>query len=277
MSTARPSAPEPEDVQTGIARHHFKVMKSLMHVSILRKDFDRASRAFGLLLRSNVKDEPFDLRRHGYWSVGAEIILGRHTEHRNGGDTIISEEGFQQAKDYFNQLMVLYPYKKKHRENTVSSRTFYPTMYGLYIHELQQKYQEGLKGAENTSSSYPSSSPDYAQDSTMEHAGDYEEQDSKGRTLAVKTSILDKAIALADEMTQCMLSPPCEDYFPMIQLRAMLARWIIDLSDDVFASDQDRPLDPSHKSTLAREKQIAEAFAAEVQLMEGELPETLHT
>ncbi|KAF1353908.1 hypothetical protein BDV97DRAFT_278475, partial [Delphinella strobiligena] len=233
-----PPAPQIENARTSLRRHHLSVMTTIMHTSLLRRDFVRAGRAWGMILRTEVLGRSVDVRTHERWGIGAEILLRQHTdfvsdtsnndqddqedEEGSPNEIVISQEGFQLAKDYYERLIHQYPYQKTH-PNAISSLTFYPAMYGLCIYEIQQKHKQALRQAERSSRS---PSPVYDQDER--HTND-EIGPSERRTTAVKQSTLKEAIVLADRMSELMLSPPMNDDLPLMQLRAMLALWIVDL------------------------------------------------
>lgn len=262
-----PPAPQIENARTSLRRHHLSVMTTIMHTSLLRRDFVRAGRAWGMILRTELLGRSIDVRTHERWGIGAEILLRQHTdfvsntsnnnqddqedEESSPNQIIIGQEGFQLAKDYYERLILQYPYQKTH-PNATSSLDFYPAMYGLCIYEIQQKHKQALKQAERASRS-PSPVYDQNEGDSKDEIGPAER-----RTTAVKQSTLKEAIALADRMSELMLNPPMKDDLPFMQLRAMLALWIIDLCNGVISADPG--LESVYDLRIEKEKEEAKRF-----------------
>ncbi|KAI5807834.1 hypothetical protein DFH27DRAFT_650399 [Peziza echinospora] len=92
---------------------HQGLLVTILHTSLLTRDWDRAKRAFALLLRG----EWVDLRR--VWAVGAEILWGHYQHHhsRDGGESARETEGGRsdpadpsRTLEYMNRLIIQYPY-----------------------------------------------------------------------------------------------------------------------------------------------------------------------
>lgn len=69
--------------QIGAQEQHLAVINTLVHRFISQGDYARASRAWGLLIRAMPGGT--DVRSHGRWGIGAEILLKRPAKH-NGID-----------------------------------------------------------------------------------------------------------------------------------------------------------------------------------------------
>lgn len=273
-----PPAPENQDAKTSLRRHHLSVMTTIMHTALLRRDFARAGRAWGMILRTEVLGRAIDVRTHERWGIGAEILLRQQTEldrestneseddQDDANEITIGREGFRLAKDYYDRLILQFPYQRTHPA-AISSTTFYPAMYGLCVYEIQQKYKEALKNAQRASRS---PSPLYDQDISDDEDGDGEKKQER-RITAVKQSTLDEAIALAVKLDELMLSPPHNTSQPLKQLRAMLALWIYDLCNEVMGSL--KKLEPMYRGRANDEHEKATRFFNEVKNSGGEMPE----
>lgn len=286
-----PTTTEGEDTKTSLRRHHLAVMTTIMHTALLKRDFIRAGRAWGLILRSEVFGRPTDVRTHDRWGIGAEILLQQHARlpsskplddqdyHDNDDnddieshgeaashDMLITDQGFQLAKDYYDRLILQYPFQKTAPKST-SSLTFYPAMYSLCLVQLQQTHRLALRKAE---SGTPSRTP--TPDSTNDDNDDSDLRNpSDARVADVKKSTLNPAIALADRMTELMLSPPYDAHLPLLQLRAMLALWIIDLVDHLATRDP-RAAD-EYAVKIGAQRAAVRRYVSRVKKTGGELPE----
>ncbi|KAI9710341.1 MAG: hypothetical protein M1820_002836 [Bogoriella megaspora] len=66
--------------RTSLRLHHIRVLTTLLHRCVLEGDWDRAGRAWGLLIRTIFNGKHIDIRGNGMWGIGAEILLQRSKE-----------------------------------------------------------------------------------------------------------------------------------------------------------------------------------------------------
>ncbi|KAG9598222.1 hypothetical protein KCV04_g19896, partial [Aureobasidium melanogenum] len=249
--------PGEQDTTSSLRRHHLGVLTTILHTSLLKHDFVRAGRAWGMILRTNILGRPLDVRTHGRWGIGAEILMRKSSPQNNFHDesnnaSTISDEGFEAAKDYYERLTLQYPFQKTN-PNAISSLTFYPAMFGLCIYEIQQKCNRALKRNRNSSLEADQS------DSESEPTGN---QESEG-IAAIKRSELDSAASLAARMDELMLSPPFDTYPPLLQLRGSVALWLADLYVTTANSDDDGDENQERASTeRSRAKRCIERMKA---------------
>jgi len=145
-----------------------------------------------------------------------------------GNATLISDQGFEAAKDYYERLILQFPFQKTN-PNAMSSLTFYPAMFGLCIFEIQQKCHQALEKIRKSSPDIDRSDSELASD-----------QDQKSEDIsAVKRSELNSAASLAARMDEIMLSPPFDTYPPLLQLRGSVALWLADLYTATAESEDD--------------------------------------
>jgi hypothetical protein len=222
--------PGEQDTTQSLRRHHLGVLTTLLHTSLLKHDFVRAGRAWGMILRTNIHGRPLDVRTHGRWGIGAEILMRKSSPDINsqGNAPLISDQGLDTAKDYYERLILQFPFQKTN-PNAISSLTFYPAMFGLCIYEIQQKCKKALENIHNSSSDMDQSDSDLASD---------QNQESEGVT-AIKRSELNSAASLAARMDEIMLSPPFDTYPPLLQLRGSVALWLADLYTAAAESEDD--------------------------------------
>jgi hypothetical protein len=222
--------PGEQDTIQSLRRHHLGVLTTLLHTSLLKHDFVRAGRAWGMILRTNIHGRPLDVRTHGRWGIGAEILMRKFSPETNlqGNASLISDQGLDTAKDYYERLILQFPFQKTN-PNAISSLTFYPAMFGLCIYEIQQKCKKALESIYNSSSDMEQSDSDLASD---------QKQESEGVT-SIKRSELNSAASLAARMDEIMLSPPFDTYPPLLQLRGSVALWLADLYTAAAESEDD--------------------------------------
>ncbi|KAI4124658.1 MAG: hypothetical protein LQ347_005654, partial [Umbilicaria vellea] len=237
----------------GLRRRHVAVATSVMHRSLLEGDYIRAGRAWGVLLRAEMSGRHMDLRAHGRWGIGAEILLRRDAQlqrrsTQDGGDDgddeidgvpssrdnladLFSKEGFDKARDYYERLILQYPYRKQH-PNAVNALDFYPAMFGSWIDSVQDQRKIALsrvhESARNSDrertnedlyTNTPPSSPS-SDCSEVRHA----------QTEEVRKSTLQQAEEIAIRLEELLLSPPYSDDPTLWNLRGMVALWVGDLS-----------------------------------------------
>ena len=240
--------PGEQDSTQSLRRHHLGVLTTVLHTSLLKHDFVRAGRAWGMILRTNIHGRPLDVRTHGRWGVGAEILMRKSSPESNSQEPLdnsamISDQGFDAAKDYYERLILQFPFQKTN-PNAISSLTFYPAMFGLCIYEIQQKCNQALKNVRK-------SSPDMDQsDSELVSNQDQESEDVS----AVKRSELNSAASLAARMDELMLSPPFDTYPPLLQLRGSVALWLADLYTAATAESEDDTEENKERAATERSK-----------------------
>jgi hypothetical protein len=232
--------PGEQDSTQSLRRHHLGVLTTVLHTSLLKHDFVRAGRAWGMILRTNIHGRPMDVRTHGRWGIGAEILMQKsspetHPQGLFGNAPMISDHGFDAAKDYYERLILQFPFQKTN-PNAISSLTFYPAMFGLCIYEIQQKCNQALKNIRQ-------SSPDV-------HHSDSELAEGIS---AIKRSELNSAANLAARMDELMLSPPFDTYPSLLQLRGSVALWLADLYNTTAESEDDND-ESQERASIERSK-----------------------
>ncbi len=245
---------------------HLGVVTTIMHRCLLNGDYERAGRAWGMLLRAR----GFDVRKQGKWGIGAEILFrvdgqraasrpneqqldGRYREsedvpHHVNSDWF-SEEGFLKARSYYERLILQYPSRRQHLHSTIDSRTFYPAMFSLWIYEVQEKSRRRREERSsrpetnqrhqrsNTSSSVDSHG-EVSRSGASEPAP--EDKHASGDEMSLdSTNALDNgeqrseelrgAQEIAARLDELFMSPPYDRQAELLRMRAMVALWIGDL------------------------------------------------
>jgi hypothetical protein len=219
-------------------QQHLGAITALLHRALSEGDFDRAGRALSLILRDEVGGRRLDIRAEGRWGIGAEILLRQSTHKQkvrgidrqnNAEDSIKSEQGptwftrkgFEDARRYYERLIVQYPFHKPN-PGAVSALDFYPAMFGLWLYVVQEESKLHAEPLDDSTFSEMSQDEDSA-----------DPQRRRASILASKQRSLGQAREIADRMDACMTTIPYSDHFELIRLRSMVALWLADLIDDI--------------------------------------------
>ena len=236
LSSLTPPIYPPRSVaQHGNLRfQHLAVLTTILHRCLLERDFVRAGRAWGLILREEFGGHPVDVRHGGRWGIGAEILLRRDLQlarrsHRPEAETPEAapgvrpwwtRKGFEDAKNYYERLILQYPYRKSAPE-AVSALDFYPAMVGLWIYVVQQESQAARDARER---------PDEESEDDAREAEDPEEAQGRFAPAAeIRSKELEEAQQIAARLDELLVAPPYADDPEMLRLRAMVSRWVGDL------------------------------------------------
>ena len=213
--------------ESGARQRHLSVLTSILHRSLLRHDYKRAGRVWGLLLRSEVSSHSVDLR-HGFkWGLGAEILLRRHSEVLQSNDNhmtvvslgnvstdsyqYISSDGFDRVRQYYDRLSLQYPYHKSFPD-AIGPLDFRFAMFSLWIYLCHSRKPLNVGTHETALVDDPES-----------HSETGEVQESQEGVLYV-------ARELSRQLDELVSSPPYSDSERFQNLKAMVDLWTADLS-----------------------------------------------
>ncbi|TKA65632.1 hypothetical protein B0A55_10558 [Friedmanniomyces simplex] len=216
--------------QSSLKRRHIDNLTTLLHTCMLRGDWQRASRAWGLLLRTEIGGRSVDVRQQGRWGIGAELLMRRDAEstklepsiHKGDDEDVdvvsrFSDDGFKTAREYYERLILQYPYTPRTQYN-VNALAFYPALFNIWIYEVQDRARRRRRkaGAER-----PTSSED------SKHSNDVDATGSK--TIAAQRQELEEALPIAQRMDELLVSPPYDGSAVLLHLRGMVGLWLADL------------------------------------------------
>ncbi|KAI9722496.1 MAG: hypothetical protein M1828_004743 [Chrysothrix sp. TS-e1954] len=238
VPTAFPHAPLPlanfEHPRGYTQRHvrnkHIDVLNTILHKSVLSRDWSRASRAFGLLLRSSLSGVRMDLRESGHWGLGGEILLRQGSKTSSPGLQAhgpvrgteevdvqwFTAEGFDTAKEYYERLILQYPSLRQDTAR-VDASTFYPVMIRLWIMQVQLYYQQ----------------------TSLDHKdGDQRQSDDSSAHIEnqCKQTQLNEARIIARYIQEQGLKNRSNDNTELLELQHMVSTWISDLEADCSKS-----------------------------------------
>ncbi|KAI4195450.1 MAG: hypothetical protein LQ348_002450 [Seirophora lacunosa] len=236
----------------GLRRQHYDVLTSLLHRCILEEDYARASRAWGMLLRIELAGYPLDIRLHDRWGIGAELLLhadstlsgrksiatGRISTHDRGitiDEAKSAEKGLLKAKDYYERLILQFPFRKTSPEST-SSLTFYPVLFSIWIHSIQLRYklarqvmiQDGEPSDDADSNNYTRSGNE-----PLDPEATRSQFDSNA---AARQSAFQDANVIIGRLEELLVSPPYSDLSGLWKIKGMLLLWTCHLVDHQMLS-----------------------------------------
>jgi len=262
--------PENEDHATSLKRKHLGNITAILHRCMLNGDWDRASRAWGLLARTEINGLGIDVRQHGRWGIGAEILIRREqakvagaptaparrdsdndaslladSENHASANPKFADEGFKLAREYYERLVLQYPHTP-HTQHNVNAKVFYPALFNIWVYEVQARYQH-LRA--ESSKVRRSSSYSIASDNDSEHNG------AQQRDLL--TSEIGGATAIADRLDELLVSPPYDISEPLLKIRGMIGLWLSDLYKSL-AKASSRPSDEFSSSPPSARDEYAD-------------------
>lgn len=121
--------PTEQVVNQSLRVQHISAMSAVLHKCLRNKDWPRARRALGLLLRTEISGQSLDLRASEYWGLGAEILFRQQPA---VGKTW-SRNGFADAREYYEKLIVRYPHHRA-SPDSVNAVDFYLALFSLWIY-----------------------------------------------------------------------------------------------------------------------------------------------
>ncbi|GAB1739620.1 hypothetical protein NU219Hw_g4569t1 [Hortaea werneckii] len=279
-------------------RRHADNITTILHRCMLQGDWQRAARAWGLLLRTEIAGRGTDVRQNGRWGIGAELLLRRDQQvplihrttrawgSRDVGENVddagayaepaavseepaFSDQGFRLAKDYYERLILQYPHLPRSGHSSVNAVVFYPALFNIWIFEVQDRSHRARQNLEiGREKSPPASEPS---DSS---------RDNEAQT-AIRHQELQECLPIAQRMDDLMLSPPYDASLPLLQLRGMVGLWLADLHRMIAeaSSSEDGMGDglsvQQFRDQEAREKEKAVHFLRKAKNAGAELPESI--
>ncbi|KAI9654176.1 MAG: hypothetical protein M1829_000958 [Trizodia sp. TS-e1964] len=270
----------------GMRYQHLAVITTILHRSILEGDFERAERAWAMILRTGMRGRGVDMRGDGRWGIGAEILLqkgesskshdrtspGDEDEPRSGtpaSEKHPTEAALEEVKEYYERMILQFPYNKV-RPHVTDSLDFYPAMFGVWIYSVQNKYKrkrsqlQSIATADSNSDSDPESTSDSGSSTGYDGHSAFKLYRASSRAKRkqhkeppeehIRTAELAEAEAIAARMDDVLASPPYGDSLRLWNLRGMLSLYLGDicLSPEPPAYNEEGSSDAQHRDADER-------------------------
>ena len=267
----------------GLRQRHLITLTATMHRCLLQRDYVRAGRAWAMLLRAEDSGHSFDLRNNDRWGVGAEVLLQRWAHSlkssgkavglmnncgRNGEhliSTSLDSRGIEQTKDYYERLVLQYPYRKVSPKST-GPQDFYFAMFGLWIHAIKERHSLSMTKIEDDAQNLSEVKVDRLGKSDRPLISDPMLRQCR-ETKSICQDTLQHAHEIATHLQDLLISPPYSDNARFWELLGMVYLWVADLllvtwsqRDSVDTNyEDDSPItqDPSTSRSLARKDSVS--------------------
>lgn len=242
----------------GFRQHHAVALTTVLHRCLLQGDYLRAGRTWGILLRMRVATGSLNLRNHDHWGLGAEILYHQHSQLNSniarqegvplvdGNDTnkdsplkpfyCFNPEGFKEAREYFERLILQYPYQK-HYNYLINALDFYPAMFGLWIYSVQQQHEFKLQYRGEPDPKIKEQSGKVSQSAEKISALGLEMKEDP-QSAEAHTVYVDRAREIQNQLDMLLLSPPFSDNARLCNLQSMVNQWVCHISYSNFKSPE---------------------------------------
>lgn len=268
-----------EDKSTSLKRRHLDNITAILHQCMRKGDWERAHRAWGLLIRTEISGRGVDIRKHGRWGIGAELRMRRGQRMDRGqtaGDDepLFTDEGFKLARSYYERLILQYPHTQQ-TQHRLNATTIYPALFNIWIYSTQDRAKRARKAVQTQRR--PSD------ESRLSASAEYRKQ-----LRQIQTEELEEATAIASRIDELIQSPPYDNEESLLQLRGMLALYLVDLHDEASnaASNDTSELSETsgdlsdsiavtaHKPQASAEQRRARELFTKLQAQGIELPDS---
>lgn len=296
------------DHASSLRARHLDNLTAVLHNCMLKGDWERASRAWGLILRTEIAGRGVDIRQNGRWTVGAEILMRRDqvSERIHGrrltassndelgeiaADTIsvpvIKDESFKKARDYYDRLIVQHPHLQRTHHSIVSALSIYPARFSLWIYQVQDKSKRERRRIQASSDS---AERDLNASPGSERSDRSDRIDQRRMLNEAKRQEHKDAMEIARQLDELLVSPPYDSSHEMLYIRGMVALWLCDLQMELLGlphenfmsgTSDDGEGDTSLEQVTSTQPQTQRRRASKIfrKLLSAgmELPPSIHT
>lgn len=226
-------------------QQHLTAMTTLLHKCLSQGNYRRAGRAWGILHRTEVDGRSMDVRTHDQWGIGAELLCQQPSKSKrdllvqkqdslnddsNKGDndaesrSWFSREGFDEARDYYERLILQHPYRKAF-PNAVDALDFYPAMFGLWIYSEQQQFELSLNTL-RASDTRNNQSCGREDNSDHRNLSSSPSSQSHNQLADLSNIFMQRGQQVASRLKELVASPPFSDDARLWRLQGMVTKWI---------------------------------------------------
>ena len=233
---------------TGLRQHHLNIITAILHRCLSEGDYIRAGRAWAMLLRAEQSGHSVDLRTHDRWGVGAEILLQRESQrvqktqtHKaadiwsSTADSNVKIESMEKAKEYYDWVVLQYPYRKAFPKAT-GSLDFSIALLSLWIYSVKEQASTAVIAFGSSPKNIEETDSEVNDDFQRSFAPDTE-LDRYRNCERIRRDILQSAQEIGARLDGLLVAPPYSDFARFWKLRGEVSLWIADLSvPSVFSS-----------------------------------------
>lgn len=233
---------------------HLGILSTILHHCLLQGDYHRAGRTWGMILRTQIAGKPYDLRSNDRWGIGAELLL---RQNMTPGEDMFTPEGFEQARAYYERLIIQHP-NRKHHPNAIDDTIFYSAIFSLWIYEVCENSKRARRRMEEDHHDDKSADSVFDDDSRSVSS-----QDARKREDELRNEELRQAREIWDRLDQLIRSPPFDKRTDLLQLRGMVALWKADLimGEDSLKSgnEWEEPVEHEYDTDPAKRDRYSQA------------------
>lgn len=257
--------------QASLRQRHLNVLTTIMHHALLKGDYQRAGKAWAMLLRSGsaairLGDTTMDLHKGGQWEIAAEMLLRRtpsrlaqpSSQHERSGATareqafpapnsqpVITEECLRTARDFYERLIVQFPI---HPNRSNTQIEFYLAMFSLWIYEISERAKLDQQRL-------------MQRDGTMMQPDDFDEESNLLEPMdqdelvtlelgQIQANEIQGARQIASRLDDLLSLPPYDKDPRLLHLRGSIALWMGDLVENEREREQLRAQDFFHRTLV---------------------------
>jgi len=246
-----------DDERITLRQRHLGVLTTIMHHSLLKRDYRRAGRAWAMLLRSGPSAvqlglTTMDLHRDGRWQIAAEVLLRRESAQSDGfgqppssmladeeltGQNlkpIFSETGLRAVRDFYNRLIVQFPLHPSRLNTAVD---FYLAMYSLWIYQVVDGARSERERLSRLSEASDIPIENFDSPRHSESSG---EEHSAAERREIDLEEIRGARLIASRLEALLSSPPYDKDPQLLHLGGSVALWLANLVEDAGAEEERR-------------------------------------
>lgn len=232
----------------GLRQHHLSAITAILHRCLLDGDYIRAGRAWATLLRAEQNGHSINLRTHGRWGVGAEILMQRQSQmtqttlDQNVVETSrstckfgVKAESTENGKEYYKRVVLQYPYRKAFPDAT-GPLEFSIAMFSLWIYTVRERSSIALMAVHSSDGDAEKINAEANDEDVQTSSVSDMEPDRRGKHEQVKRDTLQSAHEIAKELDGLLESPPYLDDAKFWKLCGEVSLWIADLLEATSSS-----------------------------------------
>ena len=232
----------------GLRQHHLSTITAILHRCLLDSDYIRAGRAWAMFLRAEQNGHSMDLRAHGRWGVGAEILMQRESQMAqktlahgvvgipsSTSNLGVTAESLENGKEYYERIVLQYPYRKAFPD-AMGPLNFSIAMFSLWIYTVKERSSIALMAVCSSDKDTNETNAEANDDDDQRSSASNIEPDRYRKHEQVKRDTLQSAHEIANRLDGLLESPPYSDNAKFWKLCGEISLWIADLLEATSSS-----------------------------------------